>query len=167
MSGAAAWKEWIVGGALIETDAGLLLVQNQRRGGRVDWSPPGGVIDEGEELLAGLTREVVEETGLLVTEWHGPTYEIEAHAPGLGWHLRVEVWTAVAFEGSLHCDDPDGIVTDVRYVPADELADLVRDNHPWVVDPLREYLAERWVGSRSFAYHVEGERLGNLVVTRR
>ena len=157
MSAAPDWKEWVVGGALIESDGGFLLVQNLRRGGRLDWSPPGGVIDDGEELLSGLT----------VTEWAGPIYEIETHAPGLGWHLRVEVWAAVAFEGALCCEDPDGIVVDVRFVPLDELLELVQGNHPWVVEPLCEYLDQRWDGSRSFGYHVEGDRLPDLVVTRR
>src|SRR5262245_28995178 len=150
MSDARSWQEWLVGGALIETTDGLLLVQNQRRGGRLDWSPPGGVIDEGEELLAGLTREDIEETGLVVTDWVGPLYEIDAHAPGLGWHLHVEVWMAAAFEGTLRTDDPDGIVVDCRYVTSDELVELLDGNHPWVVEPLCEYLDERWAGSRQF-----------------
>jgi 8-oxo-dGTP diphosphatase len=159
-------RQWVVGGALIETTDGLLLVQNRRRGGRVDWSPPGGVIDDGEELLAGLAREVVEETGLVVTEWTGPVYEIEASAPGLGWDLRVECWLATAFEGDVTIDDPDGIVVDARFVPLDDLPALVAGNHPWVVEPLHEYLAERWEGSRAFAYHVEGAALPDVVITR-
>ena len=40
---------------LIETDAGVLLVRNVRRGGFEDWSTPGGVIDaDDSDLLAGL-----------------------------------------------------------------------------------------------------------------
>ena len=71
-------RDWTVaGGIVLEGDA-LLLVQNLRRNGALDWSPPGGVIEvqEGEPLLAGLTREVEEETGLRVTEWVGPLYEV-------------------------------------------------------------------------------------------
>src|SRR5690606_19299374 len=75
-----AMKEWRVAGALLEpTDlAGhLLLVRNQRRGGHTDWSTPGGVIDDTDaDVLAGLTREVQEETGLRVTAWEGPLYEV-------------------------------------------------------------------------------------------
>ena len=60
-----ALHEWTVAGGLIETDAGVLLVRNVRRGGFEDWSTPGGVIDADDaDLLAGLTREVEEETGL-------------------------------------------------------------------------------------------------------
>src|SRR4051794_17011427 len=65
-------------------DGGLdrvLLVENVRRNGTSDWTPPGGVIDPGEDLLAGLTREVREETGLEVLRWAGPLYEIRAEAP--------------------------------------------------------------------------------------
>ena len=37
-----------------------------------------GVIDVGggESVRAGLTREVDEETGLLVEEWAGPVYQV-------------------------------------------------------------------------------------------
>jgi 8-oxo-dGTP diphosphatase len=142
-------------------------VQNRRRGGGLDWTPPGGVIDEGEELLAGLSREVAEETGLRVIDWSGPVYEIDAAAPGLGWDLRVEVWRAEAFEGELCVADPDGIVVDARFVRVEDCLDLLRDNHPWVAEPLGAYLAERWVERRSFGYHIEGDRLGELVITRR
>ena len=57
-------RRWVVGGGLVVADEGVLLVQNRRRDGRLDWSPPGGVIDTGETLLDGLTREVEEEIGL-------------------------------------------------------------------------------------------------------
>jgi len=39
-------RAWLVGGAVIETGDGVLLVQNQRRSGLLDWSPPGGVIEQ-------------------------------------------------------------------------------------------------------------------------
>ena len=94
-------RDWLVAGALIEGPGGLLLVENRRRNGSVDWSPPGGVIDEGEEVLVGLEREVVEETGLVVTAWSDPVYDIEVFAPDLGWHLRVEAFRALEWSGEL------------------------------------------------------------------
>src|SRR5438105_15433106 len=89
-------RKWTVAGGLVESDAGLLLVQNRRRNGSFDWSPPGGVIEvaDGESIVDGLTREVEEETGLRVTEWAGPLYEVQADAPDLGWTLKASVYLA-------------------------------------------------------------------------
>lgn len=161
-------RRWLVGGAVVLADDGVLLVRNRRTGGGHDWSPPGGVIEDHEDLLAGLTREVAEETGLRVTEWRGPIYRIEAAAPGLGWHLRVEVHLAVAWQGAVatEIDDPDGIVEEARFVEVASCGEHLVGGHPWVREPLLEWLAERWEGSRSFAYRVEGRRPGELVVTR-
>ena len=65
-------REWVVAGALVEAPEGLLVVRNVRRGGHSDWSTPGGVIDaEDASVIAGLTREVEEETGLRVTRLGG------------------------------------------------------------------------------------------------
>ena len=115
--------EWTVAGAVLEHDDGLLLVCNQRRNGSLDWSTPGGVIDATDaNVLAGLTREVEEETGLVVREWEGPLYEVTAVAVDLGWVMHCEVHRAVAFEGELRVEDPDGIVVDAAFVPATESA---------------------------------------------
>jgi len=159
-------RQWLVGGAVVLGPTGLLLVRNRRRGGREDWSPPGGVIDAGETLIAGLTREVAEETGLAVSEWIGPLYRIETVAPGLGWHLRVEAHLAVAWEGEVVVADPDGIVVDARFVDPTRAGEHLVDCHPWVREPLLEWLDERWPGSRSFAYRVEGHEPGATEVTR-
>ena len=159
-------REWLVAGALIEGPDGLLLVENRRRNGSFDWSPPGGVIDEGEDVLEGLGREVVEETGLVVTEWSPPVYDIEVLAPDLGWHLRVEAFRAVSWTGELVVDDPDGIVVDARFVAIDRCVEHLDRGHRWVGEPLGEWLAEPWEGSRSFAYHVAGVDPASFAVTR-
>lgn len=157
---------WLVAGALIEGPGGLLLVQNRRRDGRVDWSPPGGVIDEGESLMEGLVREVREETGLEVTAWEGPVYRIEAQAPDLGWTLRVEVHLATAYQGDLVVDDPDGIVVDARFVDVGACESHLTDGHPWVREPLVDWLGERWTGSRGYGYRVDGNDPALLSVSR-
>ena len=160
-------RDWLVGGALIESTDGLLLVRNRRRDGSHDWSTPGGVIEEGEALLAGLSREVEEETGLVVTEWEGPVYEVRILAPQMGWRLRVEAHRAVTFSGKLTVDDPDGIVVDARFVAAHEHEEHLRACTPWVREPLLEWLSERWQRQRGFAYHVVGQDRSSMRVTRR
>ena len=156
----------MVGGAVITGPEGLLLVRNLRRGGRVDWSPPGGVIDDGESLLEGLTREVAEETGFVVSRWAGPLYEIEATAPGLGWHLRVEAHLASVWDGELALDDPDGIVVEAGFYGAGDCRTRLENAPRWVSEPLLDWLGERWTGTRQFNYRVDGERPGDLEVTR-
>jgi len=73
-------RDWTVAGGIVLDGDTLLLVQNRRRSGAFDWSPPGGVIEvaDGEDVVDGLTREVEEETGLRVTGWAGPIYEVRA-----------------------------------------------------------------------------------------
>jgi 8-oxo-dGTP diphosphatase len=161
-------RDWVVAGGLVEGPGGLLLVCNRRRDGSLDWTPPGGVIElaDGETVVDGLTREVLEETGLLVTEWDGPVYEVTAEAADLGWRLRVEVHVAVAYEGDLAPDDPDGIVVDARFVPLADCAGRLAGCHRWVAEPLGDWLAERWAGARAYAYRVDGGRESGWSVVR-
>ena len=164
-----AVHEWTVAGGLIETDAGVLLVRNVRRGGFEDWSTPGGVIDADDaDLVAGLTREVEEETGLVVREWTGPLYEVRAFAPDMGWRMRCEVHLAVAFDGELRVDDPDGIVVEARFVPPHLCDEQLTSFMPWVREPLTEWLKERWEPHerRGFDYEVNGSSRDSMRVVR-
>jgi 8-oxo-dGTP pyrophosphatase MutT (NUDIX family) len=134
--------EWTVAGGLLETADGVLLVRNLRRGGFEDWSTPGGVIDADDaDLLAGLTREVEEETGLRVREWSGPLYEV---------------------------DDPDGIVVEAAFVPATECAELLASCAPWVREPLSAWLRDRWEPGSGvdFEYDVFGTTRDEMRVVR-
>jgi 8-oxo-dGTP diphosphatase len=155
----------MVAGAVIEGPAGVLLVANRRRGGAIDWSTPGGVIDAGEAVLDGLAREVREETGLAVTAWGELLYGIEVHAPDLGWDLRVEVHRAAEVEGHLRIDDPDGIVFDACWVDPGECASRLAAAHPWVREPLSAWVAERWPDRRDFRYRVDGVDPASFVVS--
>ena len=163
-------REWLVAGALVEAPGGVLLVRNRRRGGASDWSTPGGVIDDDDaSLLAGLTREVEEETGLRVTLWEGPIYEVRAVALDLGWSMRAEVHRALEYEGELRIADPDGIVVDAQFLPPGECAArLAAEGARWVHEPLAEWLLERWGPDdpRGYRYDVLGSSRESLDVRR-
>jgi 8-oxo-dGTP diphosphatase len=149
-------RSWVVAAGLIGGPDGMVLVQNRRRDGSLDWSPPGGVIEihEGESITDGLTREVREETGLSVTAWDGPVYDVEVEAEGLGWQLRAETFVARAWEGTLEVDDPDGIVVDARFATPAEWVDLLGSAHPWVREPIEAWLSGVAISHR---YRLDGE----------
>jgi 8-oxo-dGTP diphosphatase len=156
--------EWSVAGAVIEGADGLLLVCNRRRGGRMDWSPPGGVIDPGEDVVTALTREVHEETGLTVARWSEPLYRISASAPDMGWELAVEARQSLAVSGAIVHDDPDGIVVDHVWADQARTLELLSSGPRWVSEPLLGWLNERWDEAPTYRYEVRGSSVGDLAV---
>jgi 8-oxo-dGTP diphosphatase len=156
-----------VAGAVIERDDSLLLVKNQRRGGACDWSTPGGVVDPTDDsIVAGLGREVEEETGLHVGEWEGPLYAVRAVASDMGWQLECEVHRALQYDGDLRVDDPDGIVIDAAFVATDAMDGHLADCFRWVRDPLAAWIAGRWTVAefRTFHYEIRGTSLADFEV---
>lgn len=154
--GADGLRHWQVAGGVVVDRRGVLLVQNLRRNGQLDWSTPGGVVDPGESPVEGLTREVEEETGLLVTSWTGPIYRVEVLAPDAGFFLAVEAHRARHFTGSLAVDDPDGIVVDAQFVEVTVAGIRLDGASPWVAEPLLAHLHEGVDDGRVFRYRVEG-----------
>jgi 8-oxo-dGTP diphosphatase len=161
-------RAWVVASGLVERDGQLLLVQNRRRNGSLDWSTPGGVIEvgDGESVVEGLTREVAEETGIRVNAWAGPVYEVEAVAPGLGWTLRAEIHRALDWQGHILVDDPDGIVVDARFVPFVAADDYLQSCARWVREPLGAWLVERWESGRCYRYRLDGTTPGTITVVK-
>ncbi|MEL0141253.1 MAG: NUDIX domain-containing protein, partial [Acidimicrobiaceae bacterium] len=163
---AGGMRRWQVAGGLLTDSRGLLLVANRRRNGSVDWSTPGGVVDEGETPIVALSREVTEETGLIVDAWAAMRWTVEVTFVDLDMHLMVEVHEAASFSGDLSFDDPDGIVHDGDFLDQAQVHDRIRSGPAWVADPLAEWLAEPWSELRQFRYDAVGERSGELRAAR-
>jgi 8-oxo-dGTP diphosphatase len=160
-------RSWSVGGALIVDSVGrLLLVANRRRDETVDWSPPGGVIEEGEPLLEGLTREVAEETGLVVTQWSPVRYTVTVDAPGLGWTLSVSAHVATSWSGELVHDDPDGIVHASEYVDLARAGELLGTARAWVRDPVTQWLSGQEQLGQHYHYEIVGSTRTDADVVR-
>jgi len=133
-------RSFRVGGGLIVVDNRLLLAANRRKHGAIEWTPPGGVIDSGESVRTGITREVREETGLHVAEWHECHYTVSVEAPDMGWIMSVESWFSPAVEGEITLEDPDGIVEQALFVDLDKVEDLLVESPMWVRVPLMAWI---------------------------
>jgi 8-oxo-dGTP pyrophosphatase MutT (NUDIX family) len=147
---------WRVAGGLLSDERGLLLVANRRRNGSVDWSTPGGVIDEGESALVALSREVNEETSLVVSAWDELCWTVEVDFVDADMHLHVEVHRAAGWSGELAFDDPDGIVHDGGFHDPISVAERLSGAARWVAEPLQAWLDGRADGRPHFRYRATG-----------
>lgn len=159
-------RHWKVAGGLVTSELGTLLVANRRRDGRVDWSTPGGVVDEGETSLAALSREVLEETGLEIEHWSRLCWTTEVDFVDLEMHLAVEVHMAGTYDGAIAVDDPDGIVIEACFLGHDEIHERLDSSPAWVAEPMRAWLTAPWDQPRHFGYRALGRSLTAMSAER-
>jgi hypothetical protein len=87
----------------------------------------------------------------------------------MGWVMRAHVFRALAFEGEVRVEDPDGIVVEAEFVPHERGLALLAEGARWIHEPLSEWIAERWGATehRGYRYEVRGVARGELEVERK
>ena len=146
----------------------LLLVKNDRHFSKTsDWSTPGGVIDKGETILEGLTREVLEETGISVHSWEGPLYSVQVDFLDRGFFLEVQAFQASLWDGDLILEDPDDIVTDAIFCNLEKQLELLTVSPVWVREPLLKWQEGSSKEALRFEYEVTGYGFDDFKVKRR
>jgi 8-oxo-dGTP diphosphatase len=76
-----------VGALIYDRDGRLLLIRRANPPGRGRWSLPGGRVEPGESDGVAVTREVAEETGLIVTA-HELVGSVKRPGPGVTFDIH-------------------------------------------------------------------------------
>jgi 8-oxo-dGTP diphosphatase len=132
----------LIASAVARLHGDLLLVQQSYPGDpRLYWGLPGGQVEPGEELLAGLQRELLEETGLTLVG-----------TPNIAFVLQVlreteegiQEWLACHFAcevaGQISPQDPDGLVLSAHWVEEQAALKHLATDPGYDCEPLRRWL---------------------------
>lgn len=145
-----ARREFVVAAAiLLDSQGRVLLVGNDWQGfGTVRYTLPGGIVERGESSIAGMIREVKEETGLRITRIEHLAYTV--HIEDRSRNDRAVAFAFEAeYDGLLNPRDPDGFIVEARFFPVEEVKELV--SIAPLAEPLVDYLQEHKPG-RFYSY---------------
>ncbi len=120
----------------------LLLVQQSYPGDlRPYWGLPGGQVEPGEELLAGLQRELLEETGLNLVGTPTIAFVLQVLRETVE---GIQEWLACHFAcevaGQISPHDPDGLVLSAHWVPEQAALEHLGTDPQYDCEPLRSFL---------------------------
>ena len=128
--------------AVARLDGNLLLVQQQFPGDpRPYWGLPGGQVEPGEELLAGLQRELLEETGLTLIGTQTIAFVVQVLRKT---EERIQEWLVYHFAcqvtGQISPQDPDGLVLSAHWVEEQAALEHLGTDPQYNCEPLRRWL---------------------------
>jgi ADP-ribose pyrophosphatase YjhB (NUDIX family) len=139
-------------GAVVVKDSKVLLVRRGREPLKGHWSLPGGLIEVGESLEAGVVREVKEETGLIVEPIELVELLDRIHRDGdrVRYHYVIADYLCRVTGGELQAaDDAD----EARWVERTEW----NSHGALALDPITVRVIETgWQRARSLASKREG-----------
>ena len=104
-----------VSAAIARRGDSLLLVRELGESGEIGWSLPGGVIEEGEDPLAALMREVREETSLEVSKFLGLAYSVIYNRPEKNDRTCAFVFE-VTTTGNIVAEELDSDILEAKFV---------------------------------------------------
>ena len=128
-----------VRGILVDDQQRLLL---QRRSDTGHWGLPAGVVDVGDSVLEALSREVQEETGLIVVRaelfgvYTDPRFSV-TYPNGDEVQTFTIAFLVREWSGQLSADSDE--VTDVRFFPLDALPENLWPVHRETIDDYRNF----------------------------
>ena len=146
-----ARREFVVAAAILLDRMGrVLLVGNDWQGfGNVRYTLPGGMVERGESTLTALSREIKEETGLIITKVHHLAYSV--HVEDVRRNDRAVSFAFLAeYDGLLNPRDPDGFIVEARFFPVEEVEKIIP------IAPLREPLVHYLRGSPPGKFYTYG-----------
>jgi 8-oxo-dGTP diphosphatase len=127
--------------AIITREDKLLLLQHQKKGARY-WVLPGGRLQAGETLEAGLKRELREELGLGSVDVGALVIVCETLAPDR--NVVNLIYQAEIGEGRPKLDTTDPVLTGMDWVPVSRLGDL--DFRPPITATVADVIAGNFAG---------------------